>query len=114
MLTWVEINEGAVEHNLKQFRQRVGSRVKIMAVVKSNAYGHGQIPLAKVALRSGADWLGVINLEEALTVRRAGITAPLFILSFWDRDLANKELFSLGRSPTGETLGRRPTGETYG
>jgi len=84
MLTWVEIKREAFKHNLAQFRKIVGPRVRLMAVVKSNAYGHGMIEVAKIALKEGADWLGVINLDEALELRQAKIKAPIFILSYWD------------------------------
>lgn len=86
MLTWVEIKKSAIRHNIKQFRRLVGRKVKIMAVVKSNAYGHGMIEVAKIALKSGADWLGVINLDEALELRKAIVKTPIFILSYWIAD----------------------------
>ncbi|MBL7141941.1 alanine racemase [Patescibacteria group bacterium] len=84
MLTWIEVKKSAIQHNLKQFQKIVGSTVKIMAVVKSNAYGHGMIEIAKLALGAGADWLGVINSVEALKLRQAKVKVPIFILSFWD------------------------------
>jgi len=84
MLTWIEINKKNIKDNLKQIRKIVGEKVKIMAVVKSNAYGHGIIEIAKIASESEADWLGVINLDEAIKIRKSGIKAPIFILSYWD------------------------------
>ena len=48
-----------------------------MAVVKADAYGHGLVPVAKAALEAGATSLGVALLEEAITLRQAGITAPI-------------------------------------
>jgi len=51
-----------------------------MAVVKGDAYGHGAIASARVAVESGAAWLGVVTLEEALELRRAGFTEPILIL----------------------------------
>ncbi len=48
-----------------------------MAVVKADAYGHGMIPVAKAALEAGAHWLGVAHISEALTLRQAGIDAPV-------------------------------------
>lgn len=50
---------------------------QVMAVVKADAYGHGLVPSAEAALRGGAAWLGVALLDEALQLRRAGITAPV-------------------------------------
>ena len=49
----------------------------VMAVVKADAYGHGLVPVAKAALDAGASSLGVALLEEAITLRQAGITAPI-------------------------------------
>jgi len=87
MFSWVEIKKFAIRNNLKEFRRIIGPRVKLMAVVKSNAYGHGMVEVAKIAIRSGANWLGVANLDEALQLRQVGIKAPIFILSYWDMPL---------------------------
>ena len=54
-----------------------------MAIVKSNAYGHGMLSMAKLCLSTGADWLGVVNLKEALLLRQFKIKAPIFILSYY-------------------------------
>jgi alanine racemase len=51
-----------------------------MAVVKANGYGHGVVPVARAALRGGADWLGVVHVAEALELRRAGLDGPLLSL----------------------------------
>ena len=48
-----------------------------MVIVKANAYGHGAVPVARAALDAGAAWLGVVDLDEALELRTAGITSPL-------------------------------------
>jgi alanine racemase len=53
------------------------SGTKLLAVVKADAYGHGLIPVAQAALSAGADYLGVALLEEAVTLREAGISAPI-------------------------------------
>src|SRR5688572_10094312 len=52
-----------------------------MAVLKADAYGHGAVPLARLALKNGADWIGVATLEEGLELRQEGITAPVLIFS---------------------------------
>lgn len=54
----------------------------MMAVVKANAYGHGAVTVARVALRNGAACLAVANMTEALELREAGITAPILVLSY--------------------------------
>jgi len=84
MLTYLEIDKSAIAHNLRQIKQLVGPKVAIMAIVKSNAYGHGMVEMAQIAIKAGANWLGVISDSEALILRQAKIKAPIFILSFWD------------------------------
>jgi len=61
--------------NVKHLKALAG--VDLMAVVKADAYGHGLIPVARAALAGGATSLGVALLEEAITLREAGITAPI-------------------------------------
>jgi alanine racemase len=92
MLTWVEIKKEAIKFNLGMFKKIIGNKVELMAVVKSNAYGHGMIEVAKIALNSGANWLGVVNLEEALQLKKEKIKAPIFILSYWDFEKVSKNL----------------------
>ncbi len=69
------VNLSAVKANVATLKAKSG--VDLMAVVKADAYGHGLVPVAKAALEGGASWLGVALLEEALTLRAAGITAPI-------------------------------------
>jgi alanine racemase len=53
-----------------------------MAVVKANGYGHGAVEVSRIVLANGADWLGVARLDEGLTLREAGIKAPILILGY--------------------------------
>ncbi|MBM2820727.1 MAG: alanine racemase [Candidatus Berkelbacteria bacterium] len=53
-----------------------------MAVVKSNAYGHGIVECSKAAVGSGADWLGVVNIGEAITLRKNNIECPILVMGF--------------------------------
>jgi alanine racemase len=64
-----------ITENVKHLKALAG--VDLMAVVKADAYGHGLIPVARAALAGGATSLGVALLEEAITLREAGITAPI-------------------------------------
>ena len=77
----VRIDLDALAHNLGEVRKLTGPDVKIMAVVKADAYGHGLVPAAKRLVQSGADALGVMDLEEAVRLREAGIGLPVFILA---------------------------------
>ena len=79
--TWAEVHLGALKHNLAQVRGLVGPSVKIMAVVKANAYGHGAVEASKAFIEAGAEYLGVTTLEEALELRAGGISTPTLIFS---------------------------------
>ncbi|HXT01603.1 MAG TPA: alanine racemase [Elusimicrobiota bacterium] len=78
-LKWVEIDLSAVAHNARWVVSRLEG-AKLMAVVKADAYGHGAVEVAKVALKAGASSLGVRDLPEAAELRRAGIKAPVHLL----------------------------------
>lgn len=80
--TWVEINKKALQNNIQQFQRLIGERVKLMAVVKANAYGHGLVEVAKIVVGFGADWLGVDSVDEAIEIRKVGIDAPILILGY--------------------------------
>jgi alanine racemase len=73
----VRIDLDAVRHNVCRLRAAASPSAELMAVVKGDGYGHGMLPVARAALDAGADWLGVCTLDEALTLRAAGITAPV-------------------------------------
>ncbi len=73
------IDLDAITANVAALRQHVGGR-QVMAVVKSDGYGHGMVPAAWAALAGGASWLGVIAVPEALALRAAGVTAPVLCL----------------------------------
>ena len=77
-LSWIEIDEDALTHNVQTFRRLAGDE-RLLVVVKSNAYGHGMRRVSEIALEAGADWLGVFDVAEALALRDAGIRAPLLV-----------------------------------
>jgi alanine racemase len=79
--TWVEISKSALVANAKIFKRRAGASVAVMAVVKSNAYGHGLALVAKT-VQPHLDWFGVDNVDEGLALRKAGIKKPVLILGF--------------------------------
>lgn len=80
--TWVEIDLDAIKNNLKSIKNNLPKEVKIIAAVKANGYGHGAFQVATIALESGADYLGVAILDEALALRRQGIKAPILVLGW--------------------------------
>jgi len=75
------IDHEALRSNLRQIRDKVGSRVKILCMVKANGYGHGATEISQTLARAGADAFGVATLEEAVQLREAGIQAPLIVLA---------------------------------
>jgi alanine racemase len=71
----VRIDLDAIRDNVATLR--ASTAAEVMAVVKGDGYGHGMLPSARAALAGGATWLGVCTLDEALELRRSGITAPV-------------------------------------
>jgi alanine racemase len=69
------VDLSAIAHNVKKIKELTGKEV--LAVVKADAYGHGLIPVAQTAIKSGASMLGVALLEEAIALREGGITTPI-------------------------------------
>ena len=87
---WAEVSLGALTHNLRAIRAHVnpaGTRAprrKILAVIKSNAYGHGIVPVARALSKARADWFGVTCSAEGAELRESGIREPVLILTgFW-------------------------------
>jgi alanine racemase len=71
----VRIDLDAIRDNVAMLR--ASTTAEVMAVVKGDGYGHGMLPAARAALAGGATWLGGCTLDEALELRRAGVTAPV-------------------------------------
>jgi alanine racemase len=87
---WAEVSLGALTHNLRAIREHIhpegkrGQRRKILAVIKSNAYGHGIVPVARALSKVRADWFGVTCSAEGAELRESGIREPILILTgFW-------------------------------
>lgn len=67
------VDVGAIARNVAALR----GDTPAMVIVKANGYGHGAVESARAALDGGASWLGVVDLDEALELRNAGVTAPV-------------------------------------
>lgn len=80
--TWVEIKRNALVHNMQSFRRLVGDKVIISPCVKANAYGYGLVESAQIFLESGADWLSVDSIYEAVLLRESGVTTPIYIFGY--------------------------------
>lgn len=77
---WVEISTHAIAYNVRQLCRYLQPHTELMAIVKADAYGHGDICVSQVALEAGASWLGVATIAEGIQLREAGIDAPILIL----------------------------------
>lgn len=71
------VDLAAIRHNVATLRAHAGT-AQVMTVVKADGYGHGAVPVARAAREAGADWIGTAVLEEALALRAAGDTGPVF------------------------------------
>ncbi len=82
MLNWVEIDAGALRNNIAEFKRRLARGPRLGAVVKSNAYGHGMIEIARLAASASVDWLCVNNVHEGVALRDAGLTLPILVMGY--------------------------------
>lgn len=80
--TWVEIDRNAIKKNYHTFRGLISSETKLMAVVKSNAYGHGLVDFSKVVDKLGVDFFGVDSITEGAALRREGVEKPILVLGY--------------------------------
>ncbi len=80
--TWIEIKEAAVKNNYDAWRKLIGSKTKLLGVVKSNAYGHGLVPFAQLLEKFGVDYLGVDSIVEAVRLREVGVKKPILVLGY--------------------------------
>lgn len=78
--TRVEVNLSAISKNICNLRSYLPSDVEIIAVVKANGYGHGAVQVSRIALESGATYLAVACLDEALSLRANGIKVPILVV----------------------------------
>ncbi|MEP7040121.1 MAG: alanine racemase [Chloroflexota bacterium] len=77
---WIEVDHGALVHNLEALRRLAGEQCSVIGVVKANAYGHGAIEVARTLLAHGVERLAVATLGEGLELRAAGIGGPILVL----------------------------------
>ena len=77
---WAEVSLQALRHNYREIKKQLAAGVKLCAVVKANAYGHGAVAAARVAVEEGAEYLAVATLSEGMELRQAGFTTPILVL----------------------------------
>lgn len=80
--SWVEINLNLLASNYQIYKSQLSSFQEIMAVVKADAYGHGEKKVAEVLQRIGCKHFAVSNIEEAIALREAGINGQILILGY--------------------------------
>ena len=78
---YVEISLEAIGHNIREVKKRLPEGVKLLGVVKANAYGHGAVPVASY-LENQVDYFATATIEEAVELRENGISAPILILGY--------------------------------
>jgi alanine racemase len=91
--TWAEVRLDHIANNYRAIKQFVGSSVKVMAVIKADAYGHGAKAIATYLEEQKLlpDWLGVALAEEGIELRKAGVKSPILCLGgFWQEDQASE------------------------
>jgi alanine racemase len=90
--TWVEVDLEAVAFNVQRVKEIVGPDVRVLAVLKADAYGHGAVTVARTALNNGASFCGVASVNEAVRLRNRGIEAPILVLGYTPAWLAKQAL----------------------
>ncbi|MBA3725852.1 MAG: alanine racemase [Armatimonadetes bacterium] len=79
--TWVEVDLDAFSHNLTAIRAALPATTKVALVTKADAYGHGLVPISRVAVQHGADFIAVATVQEGISLREAEIEAPIVVLA---------------------------------
>ena len=80
--TWVEIDLSAIGNNTRRLKALVGPRVRLLATLKADAYGHGALKVARTVLHNGASMLGVATVSEAAPLRKTGISVPILVFGY--------------------------------
>ena len=80
--SWAEVDLDALKNNIRNIKNYVGEKTKVLVIVKADAYGHGSVECAKALISNGADYLGVAFIDEAEELRNAGIDSPILILGY--------------------------------
>ncbi|MEL7050445.1 MAG: alanine racemase [Cyanobacteria bacterium J06588_5] len=97
---WVEIDLVAIAHNIKALKGLLSPTTDLMSVVKADAYGHGAVAVARVAIRSGATWLGVATVPEGIELRQAGIEVPILVMGAVNSPVEVREIARWHLQPT--------------
>ena len=88
--TWAEIDLDSLARNYRALKAHIGDNVKFMGIVKADAYGHGSVQVSRCLEEAGADYLAVSSIDEAMELRKNGISMPILILGHTPRDQVEK------------------------
>ncbi len=88
--TWAEIDLDSLARNYRALKAHIGENVKFMGIVKADAYGHGSVQVSRRLQQAGADYLAVSSIDEAMELRKNGISMPILILGHTPRDQVEK------------------------
>ena len=91
-ILWAEVDLKAIAHNVCELRRIINCNSRLMAVVKANGYGHGSVEVARCALNSGAEVIGVARISEAIKLKNDGIDAPILIFGYTSPPFYNEIL----------------------
>lgn len=80
--SWTEVDLKQIEKNLQVYKSHLKKNVQIMAVIKADAYGHGDVMVARTLSRLGVNLFAVSNIDEAVGLRNAGIEGEILILGY--------------------------------
>ena len=97
--TWAELDLDALSHNYHTLRAHVGGAVKFLGVVKADAYGHGAVEVSRLLQELGADYLAVACLDEAIWLRKDGISLPILVLGASPAEYASPSISTLRSTP---------------
>jgi alanine racemase len=90
--TWVEIDLEAIAYNVRRIKEAIGPEVKILAVLKADAYGHGATTVARTTINNGVSYCGVASVNEAVKLRDDGINAPILVMGYTPTWLAEQAI----------------------
>ena len=79
--TWCEVDLDAIRRNMENIREKAGENIKVMAVIKADGYGHGAVQIGH-HIEDITDYFGVASIDEAVELRKSGLTIPILILGY--------------------------------
>ena len=95
---WVEVNIDSLAHNVKEFKKNIDKDIKLLGIVKADAYGHGSVMTVPTMRASGVDMLGVASIDEGLDLRAENINCEILVVGavpIWSFDVAAKNNISV-------------------